>query len=448
MTSQPTPSGALPASSQWSPEGSQASNASSDATTGRTTPPRPTECSKTDIQADIKTIAAYLVEERAPAIVQAALGRIDDAYRRRVEQRTTEQAISQLQAAVQELSNRVENKPYGPARLGSYAAVAGQGLPAQARTQQSLNTGHVTLPTLQKPVPLRHKREIIVVRGTETADQKRRTYKELLEQLNSTRVAGEAVAIRKLGSGDMILTMEDEQARTSWLTNSQWLETLGEGARVKRREFAVMAHGIKVNQIQGQAQAIEEIYRQNPKLRGAVNIVRVTFTKKLLRSGRTTGPLIISVTEPEQANRLIDAGLIWQYELHDCEPFDGDCVITQCFKCYQYGHTGQRCRNTQRCGFCAAPGHATNDCIGKEDCTKHLCVSCQGNHTSWARECLVRAKHAEAAKLAYINRPARYQVNLSSVRKLGNPQQTPQASQASQAQPEEPQRTPQASQAS
>ena len=138
------------------------------------------------------------------------------------------------------------------------------------------------MPTLQKPVPLRHKREIIVVRGTETADQKRRTYKELLEQLNSTRVAGEAVAIRKLGSGDMILTMEDEQARTSWLTNSQWLETLGEGARVKRREFAVMAHGIKVNQIQGQAQAIEEIYRQNPKLRGAVNIVRVTFTKKML----------------------------------------------------------------------------------------------------------------------------------------------------------------------
>ena len=89
-----------------------------------------------------------------------------------------------------------------------------------------------------------------------------------------------------------------------------------------------MAHGIRVNQVQGQAQAIEEIYKQNPKLRGTVDIVRVAFTKKLLRSGRTIGPLIISVTEPEQANRLIDASLIWQYELHDCEPFDGDYVIT------------------------------------------------------------------------------------------------------------------------
>jgi len=69
--------------------------------------------------------------------------------------------------------------------------------------------------TLQKPVPLCHKREIVVVQGTETAEQKRRIYKELLKQINKARVASEAVAIRKLRSGDMIITMEDEQACTS-----------------------------------------------------------------------------------------------------------------------------------------------------------------------------------------------------------------------------------------
>jgi hypothetical protein len=164
--------------------------------------------------------------------------------------------------------------------------------------------------TPPKPVPIRHKREIVAVRGTETAEQKRRTYKELLEQLNKAGVAGVAVAIRQLGSGDMMLTMEDEQARTSWLTDTKWLATFGEGARVKRREFAVMAHGIGVNQIQGQAQAIEEIYKQNPKLKGTVDIVKVAFTKKLLQLGCTTKLLIISVTKLEQANYLINASLI------------------------------------------------------------------------------------------------------------------------------------------
>ena len=330
MSARPALAGETLASSQWSPRGSQSSDASSsDATTdtGCSTLPKPTECLQTDIKTDIETIATYLVRERAPKAVQAAIGRVSDAYAKRVDQKNTEQAIRQLQAVVQKLADKVEDKPYGPAgaNLGSYAAAAGQGIPAYTRGQQSLNTGHVTP---QKAVPLRHKREVVIVQGKETADQKRRTYKELLEQLNSAGVAGAAVAVRQLGSGDMILTMEDEHARTSWLANTKWLATFGEGARVKRREFAVMAHGIRINQVQGQTQAIEELYRQNPKLRGAVDIVRVAFTKKLLRSGRTTGPLIISVTEPEQANHLINAGLIWQYELHDCEPFEGDCVIT------------------------------------------------------------------------------------------------------------------------
>ena len=97
---------------------------------------------------------------------------------------------------------------------------------------------------------------------------------------------------------------------------------------MKRREFVVIVHGIQVNQIQGQEQAIEELYKQNPKLVGTVEIVQVAFAKKLLRSGRPTGPLIISVIEPEQANCLISTGLIWQYELHDCELYNGDCAIT------------------------------------------------------------------------------------------------------------------------
>jgi hypothetical protein len=166
-----------------------------------------------------------------------------------------------------------------------------------------------------------------------------------------------------------------------------------------------------VNQVQGTSdERIEQIYKQNPGIREVVDILRVAFSKRLLRSGRTTGSLIISVAEPEQANRLIDAGLIWHHELHDCEPFDGNCVVTQCFKCYKYCYVGHNCRNTQRCGVCAALGHVTNDCLGKEDRTKHQCVNCRGKHQSWARECPERKKQTTAAQEAYSTRPVRYQV--------------------------------------
>jgi hypothetical protein len=122
------------------------------------------------------------------------------------------------------------------------------------------------------------------------------------------------------------------------------------------------------------------VYKQNPRLWGTMDILRVAFSKRLIQSGRTTRPLIISMAEPEQANSLIDAGLIWHYELHDFEPFNRDYVVTQCFKCYKYRHVGHNCRNTQRCGHCAALGHASNDSLGKDDRTKYQCVNCRGKH--------------------------------------------------------------------
>jgi hypothetical protein len=65
--------------------------------------------------------------------------------------------------------------------------------------------------------------------------------------VNKARVVSEAVAIRKLAIGDMMLTIEDEQACTSWLVNDNWLKTFREGAKIKQREFAVIAHRIRVN---------------------------------------------------------------------------------------------------------------------------------------------------------------------------------------------------------
>ena len=76
------------ASSQWSPRGSQSSDASNrDASTdtGCTTLPEPIGCSQTDIKTDIETIAAYLAKERAPKAVQAAMGRVSDAYAKHVD---------------------------------------------------------------------------------------------------------------------------------------------------------------------------------------------------------------------------------------------------------------------------------------------------------------------------------------------------------------------------
>jgi F0F1-type ATP synthase epsilon subunit len=120
--------------------------------------------------------------------------------------------------------------------------------------------------------------------------------------LNKAGLKRQAVAVLILSSGDLILTTDEEGTRTEWLQHTQWLQVLGGGARIKKIEFIVIAHEIRVNQVLDQARAKEEIYKQNPKLRGHVEILRLAWKKKLLYSRRTTGPLHINVAEPEQAN--------------------------------------------------------------------------------------------------------------------------------------------------
>jgi hypothetical protein len=154
----------------------------------------------------------------------------------------------------------------------SYATAAQRGAAAAAGAQSRMQSR--TEPW--KPVPARHKREIIVSKGEETLEQARRTGKELIEQLNRVGMEGQVVAARNLPSGDIVLTTDDEQTRTKWLVDHKWLATFGAGARVKRREFVVLAHRIRVGQVQQSAQGIQDIYRQNLKLQGTVEILQVT----------------------------------------------------------------------------------------------------------------------------------------------------------------------------
>jgi hypothetical protein len=98
-------------------------------------------------------------------------------------------------------------------------------------------------------------------------------------------MSGQIVAARRLPSGEMVLTTDKEATCTRWMADQKWLSVFGESTQVKRREFVVIAHRIKVKQVQDPAQAIKDIYQQNPKLQSQVEILQVAWSKKLICSG-------------------------------------------------------------------------------------------------------------------------------------------------------------------
>jgi hypothetical protein len=66
-------------------------------------------------------------------------------------------------------------------------------------------------------------------------------------------------------------------------------------------------YGIRVNQVQDKAKAKGEIYKQNPKLRGHVEILRLAWKKKLLRSGRISDLSILALQNQSRPTSSLTA---------------------------------------------------------------------------------------------------------------------------------------------
>ena len=211
-----------------------------------------------------------------------------------------------------------------------------------------------------------------------------------------------------------MVTFEDQQKRDYWAKRLETVRAFSSTARVKAREYTVLAHGIRVAAVDPakREEAIRGIIAQNPRLQGKVEIVRLAWARKTIKLGKRIAPLHIGVSTPEQANILVEQGLLFDSELHDCELFWGDCQVVQCFHCQEYKHTAKHCRNIVRCGFCAATGHASKDCANQGNPEMYRCAVCKGGkkHTAWARECPVRRERVAEAQRAYLTRPTRFQV--------------------------------------
>jgi hypothetical protein len=392
-------------------------------------PPKPVKHQKATSNEAVKRITAYLLEKGAGADVveawQCILGERERLKSGRDKDSHVTGAIQEMRKEMQALKEGVknmENKLTGKGLDANQSLASGGNSPTYASVAAAAaeirRPGRAPITVGIKPVPARLERELLIHTGDKAFDK---TGAQIVQLVNNQMETGKALAGRRLPSGDYIITLDSKDTKEAWQKQTAWLEVFGEKAQISRREFSILAHGIVINQLQTQDQlaAIRRIYGQNPGLQGKAEILRATWTKGTIRKweqkGRPangTGPLLISLASPEQANYIIDNGLIWGYQIHECEPYCGDCQVTQCFKCYKYGHTQKMCPVANRCGFCSLSGHKEEDCQVREDQTKWKCVNCpqgKNNHTSWSKKCPVKQEKQEAARKAYQERPYRFQ---------------------------------------
>ncbi|KFA81825.1 hypothetical protein S40288_09566 [Stachybotrys chartarum IBT 40288] len=256
------------------------------------------------------------------------------------------------------------------------------------------------------------------------------------------------VSTNQLKSGDLSIktaTIADMEALRQFL--GDWEQRIGNGSIIRTPSYGVLAHGIRTSLMN--MEWFEEVrdscqitgWKNTEKERDKKRTDRTQYTllrdNSILQDNKPFIPnaeikyigwltqnskakmassIIVEFKRAEDANKIIDKGLIWQGEVFQYERYDRQCRLRQCFKCHKYGHIGTQCKANVVYGYCAQP-HPTKECPAKNDRNApRKCAACQDNHKAWSPSCPVRKQELSKIKTAYNLRPRYHPVPEESVR--------------------------------
>lgn len=158
------------------------------------------------------------------------------------------------------------------------------------------------------------------------------------EHIENIKVASS----NQLKSGDLSIkttTTADMEALRQFAED--WEHRLGGNAMVRVPTYGVLAHGMRTSSIDMEnfEQNKDEITQDNKPFIPNAMIKYIGWLTKASPT-KSASSIIIEFTRPDDANKTIDEGLIWQGEVFQCERYKRQCRLKQCYQCHKYGHIG------------------------------------------------------------------------------------------------------------
>jgi hypothetical protein len=358
--------------------------------------------------------------KKAANTSQQALERIHDNHETQNEMkaaaRETTDIGKKVMIMVREMKNTEQHNQ--PSPLRTYASVAaGNGLATSI---------HNPLNQLKAP-PAQILREIIVnIRNPLTVASLRamnpRSLKahvdRAIEQSGNEHIEKiKTASTNQLKSGDLSIktaTASDMEVLRQFAED--WEHRVGNGATVRIPTYGVLVHGIRTSSMDVEQfeETRDNILQENKPFIPNAGIKYIGWLTRTF-STKSASSVIVEFTRPQDANKIIDEGLIWQGEVFQCELYDRSCRLRQCFSCQGYGHIGTQCKAIRKCGYCAQD-HGSRECPMKSDrSVPRKCANCQGHHEAWSNQCTDRKEEMAKVKAAYAARPKYHLVPQNNV---------------------------------
>ena len=117
------------------------------------------------------------------------------------------------------------------------------------------------------------------------------------------------------------------------LGNLDWAQGLG-NASISIKFFGIVAHDVSLHKIEmkDKEATIWYLTRKNKNALPNLIISWIGWLKAPIRE-KTIGSLILEVTDPVTANRMIDKRIVTDLQMHACILYNPKCRMKQCFNC-------------------------------------------------------------------------------------------------------------------
>ncbi|EED12027.1 conserved hypothetical protein [Talaromyces stipitatus ATCC 10500] len=239
---------------------------------------------------------------------------------------------------------------------------------------------------------------------------------------NSPTNSIKIVAAYQLKSGEIQIFTSTTAEATQLKENQGWLKGLGERAELIMPTYGVIVHGISTNSIntKDQTATIQQMLADNYTVIPSAEITYVGWLTKEA-TPKQASSIVVEFKDPEMANTIIYAGMVWEGQVHQCQLYDRACRVKQCFRCCNYGHIGTQCNASQTCGYCAGQ-HETRHCKQKgtegftAQCAQRLPSEEEGDGT---------VERAKQARSIYWHVPPKEKATRQSTRGKHNTNATP-----------------------
>jgi hypothetical protein len=201
----------------------------------------------------------------------------------------------------------------------------------------------------------------------------------------------DVAAVRKLKSGDLDLYTHTVAEKERLVYNAdEWLPRLERGQQVRLlgTQYAILVHSVPAEffpKSRAVGEAIEEVVRSNPATLTQNEIAYLGWVKGHLGIGqKTRSSLVVALSDPRAANKVIQEGLFLRSERMRTELYDPGCRVVQCAKCLQFGHVMAMCSSAVCCPFCTL-AHARKQCPDRKNSERYKCALCRQRHAATDR---------------------------------------------------------------